>query len=55
MLPAPLAILLERDFTLHFADVFSRPVVVALADSALETDEVWLGHKEKKRVLKLKA
>ena len=33
---APFAEFFERNFPLHFADVFSRPVVVALADRALQ-------------------
>ena len=40
----PFAKFLERDLALHFADVFARPVVVALADRALQTNKIGLGH-----------
>ncbi len=33
---APLAEFLHGEFALHFADVFSRPVIVALADRTLQ-------------------
>jgi hypothetical protein len=41
---APLAVFLERNFALHFAQVFAGPVIEPLAYGALETDKVWLGH-----------
>ena len=47
-LAAPFAEFFQRDFPLHFADVFSRPIVIAFAYGTLETDEVWLGHNKRK-------
>jgi hypothetical protein len=44
MLPAPFAKFLELDFALHFLFIFARPIVDALAHTALEFDEIWLGH-----------
>ena len=41
---APFAIFLERDFALHPPDILARPVIEPLAQRALETDEIWLGH-----------
>ena len=41
---APFAEFFQSDLALHLADVFARPVVVALADRALEADEIGLGH-----------
>ncbi len=41
---APAAVFFVLEFAIHFADVFARPVVVALAHGALETDKIWLGH-----------
>ena len=47
MLTAPPAVFFQLNLPLHFADVFAGPVIVALADAALETDEIGLGHKRK--------
>ena len=44
--PAPFAILLQLKLTFAGAEVFSRPIVVALAGGALEPNEVWLGHSD---------
>lgn len=41
---APFAVFFERQFPLHIADVFMRPVIIPLAHRTLESDEIWLGH-----------
>jgi len=40
----PLAILFERELAFHFANIFSRPVIVVFTRSALKADKIWLGH-----------
>ena len=41
---APFTKLLERDLALYFADILSRPVIVAFTDCTLQTDEIGLRH-----------
>ena len=45
MLPAPLAEFFQLNFTLHQAEVFTNPVIVALAGGALQADKVGLRHR----------
>lgn len=44
MRKAPAAVLGERDFALHEADIFARPIIEALALRTLEANEIWLWH-----------
>ena len=43
---APPTVFLQQNFALHGADVFVRPVVDALAFTALEPNDVWLRHND---------
>ncbi len=40
----PLAMLARFNFFLNFANIFMRVVVVALANRAPESNEIWLRH-----------
>lgn len=44
MLPAPLAEFFKLDFALDFLFIFARPIVDALARTALKFNKIWLRH-----------
>ena len=44
MFSTPPAVFFQLKLALAGLEVFPRPVVVALADATLESDEIWLGH-----------
>ena len=46
VLPAPLAEFLELELTLNLFDILMRPVIIALAHSALKSDKIGLWHIE---------
>lgn len=52
LLFAPLTVFLKLDFALYFADVFTGPVVEALAFGALKPDQIWLWHVSSLRSVK---